>query len=336
MRPEVPDEVRPHLIAPGAAAVHGAVDLPQAPAHRVRLVGRRARIVRCAAGAGEVHDSGSVPQPARKETIPVLVPRNLRRRDKRGREDLVPSQAEIRASDEAVREPRRRIRTDDRARRILRSHRPDLALPRICAGGAGDVGWISEDRRHDARRRDRIPGELGGIKVVGFVERKGHGRRHLVIGFVPREARPEVDPVVGAEKPETILQDIAAEIGAEVVPLMILQAHAGQRRVDASLENARRLERSRVVVRKPVSVKLVAPRFGDDVDDPAQSAAVLGLISARLHLDLLHELAVDCLALHPLQDVGRVDSIDDPLMLDGRRTVDRKGERATLRLSPVG
>src|SRR5207253_10955088 len=79
-----------------------------------------------------------------------------------------------------------------------------------------------------------------------------------------------------------------------------------------------------------------AARLGDDVDDTAGRAAVLGLVAARLDLDLLDELAVDGLALEPLDDVGRVDAVDQEEVLRRGRAVDRDRERTPLRLAVVG
>ena len=48
-------------------------------------------------------------------------------------------------------------------------------------------------------------------------------------------------------------------------------------------------------------MKLISPGLRDDVDEAFESAAVLGLVAARLDLDLLHELVVDRLALDSLK-----------------------------------
>ena len=80
-------------------------------------------------------------------------------------------------------------------------------------------------------------------------------------------------------------------------------------------------------------MELVAARLRDDVDDAAERAAVLGLVAARLDLDLLDELVVDGLALDSLEDVRRVDAVDGPLVLGRGRAVDRQRERASLRVA---
>ena len=83
-------------------------------------------------------------------------------------------------------------------------------------------------------------------------------------------------------------------------------------------------------------MEFVATRFRDDVDDAAERPAVLRLVAARLDLDLLDELVVDGLPLNPLEDVGRVDAVDDPLVLGGRRPIDRQRERTALCIAPIG
>ena len=83
-------------------------------------------------------------------------------------------------------------------------------------------------------------------------------------------------------------------------------------------------------------MELVAAGLRDDVDHAAERPAVLGLVAAGLDLDLLDELAVDGLALEAFDDVGRVDAVDDVLVLDGCRAVYCQRERASLRLAPVG
>jgi hypothetical protein len=73
-------------------------------------------------------------------------------------------------------------------------------------------------------------------------------------------------------------------------------------------------------------MKVVAARPGAHIDDPAQGASIFGLVAACLDLDLLDELDIDGLTLDSLQNVGRVDSIDDPQVLRGRGPVDRECE----------
>jgi hypothetical protein len=48
--------------------------------------------------------------------------------------------------------------------------------------------------------------------------------------------------------------------------------------------------------------------------------------AAGLDLHLLNELVVDVLTLKPLDDVRRVDAVDQEQVLGGRRAVDRQGE----------
>ena len=119
------------------------------------------------------------------------------------------------------------------------------------------------------------------------------------------------------------LTDVPAEVEAVVGSRIARTAHAGQVRIDSRHEHALGLQRIRVVIDEPVAVKGVSAGLGDDIDDAAERPAILGLIAARLDLDLLDELVVDRLALNAFQDVRRVDAVDDPLVLGRGRTVDR-------------
>src|SRR5262249_60531895 len=78
-----------------------------------------------------------------------------------------------------------------------------------------------------------------------------------------------------------------------------------------------------VVVPEEIAVELVATGLGDDVDHAAQRPPVLGLVAAELDLDLLDELVVEGLALVAQLDAGRVDAVDDVLVLERRGAVDR-------------
>ena len=75
----------------------------------------------------------------------------------------------------------------------------------------------------------------------------------------------------------------------------------------------------------------VASRLRDDVDDATDRPAVLRLEAARLDLELLDGLVVECLSLDSQHDVGRADAVDRPLALGGGRSVDRKRDRSPLR-----
>ena len=90
-----------------------------------------------------------------------------------------------------------------------------------------------------------------------------------------------------------------------------------------------------VVVDEAVSVKFVAARLGDDVDDAAERPAVLRLVAAGLDFDFLDELTVDRLSLEAANDVGRVDSVDDELVLDRCRSVDRQRQSPSLSVALI-
>ncbi len=79
----------------------------------------------------------------------------------------------------------------------------------------------------------------------------------------------------------------------------------------------------------------VIARLGDHVDDAAERAAVLGLVAAGLDLDFLDELPVDRLPLEAADDVGRVDTVDDELVLHGGGPVDSQRQGPSLSVALV-
>ena len=66
----------------------------------------------------------------------------------------------------------------------------------------------------------------------------------------------------------------------------------------------------------------VAAALGQDVDEPARHAAVLGRQPAGLDLDLLDEVGVHRLALVAELDAGRVQAVDDVLIFGAARPVE--------------
>ena len=70
--------------------------------------------------------------------------------------------------------------------------------------------------------------------------------------------------------------------------------------------------------------------------DAAGVTAVLGLVARGLDFDFLDELVVDVFALDALDDVRRVDAVDQEAVLGRGRAVDRDRERAALGLAVVG
>ena len=156
----------------------------------------------------------------------------------------------------------------------------------------------------------------------------------------------DLDAVVRAEEPDLVLHDEAAEVGAPLLAHVLLEEAVGADAGDligvALLREIRSLHdvdvgahAGVVVVAEHAAVELVAARLRDHVDHAARVAAVLRLVSARLHFDFLDELAVDVLALEALDDVGRVDAVDQEQVLRRGRSVDRDRQRPPLRLAEV-
>ena len=94
---------------------------------------------------------------------------------------------------------------------------------------------------------------------------------------------------------------------------------AGERLAQGADLLAGRLERR--PVHEDRSVELVTARLGDDVHDAAGGAAVLGLVSARLDVDLLDEILDEGRAERAVSRIGNVDAIDDVVLLGASRSV---------------
>src|SRR5262249_13255501 len=120
----------------------------------------------------------------------------------------------------------------------------------------------------------------------------------VVLGDVAAQVRADVDPFGGDELRLTDCEPIAYS------PVVGGQALA-------------------VVVAKQVAVVLVTSGLRDDVDHAAQSPSVLGLVAAEFDFNLLDERVVQGLALVAQLDSGRVDAVNDVLVLQRRGAVDR-------------
>ena len=198
---------------------------------------------------------------------------------------------------------------------------------------------IGEDRSDDGRAGRDVPGELAGIEIILRVRRELVIARHgdiavLVDGVVETgNLRRLVHPVVGREEPQLVSNDPAADVGAEVGPVVTVDAHSLKNVVLGDDLGGAHSEG--VVVDETVSVKLVAARLGDDVDHAAERPTVLGRVAAGLDLDFLDELAVDRLPLEAPDDVGRVDTVDDELVLHGGGPVDGQRQGPSLSIALV-
>src|SRR5206468_6445486 len=112
--------------------------------------------------------------------------------------------------------------------------------------------------------------------------------------------------VPGAEEPEPVLHDVAADVRAVVLARETLRRTAGRDDLFAI-----RLQRVGVVVRENVAGELVAAGLGDDVDDAAGGAAELRFVASGLDLHFLNELEVEVFALKSILDAGGVHAVDD-------------------------
>ncbi len=185
------------------------------------------------------------------------------------------------------------------------------------------VARILEEAADEGVRRRDHPRELRRAEV-----RRGVGVRLLsevrpLLG--DRLLRRVLDAVVGAEEPEMVLQDVAAEGGAEVELVEPLE----RPEVRLVLVLVVRLQRVVVVIDERLAVVVVAAGLRDDVDDAAGRAAVLGLVPARLDVELLDELVVELLALRAVLDAIRQNAVDHEGVLESRRAVD--GDRVRER-----
>ena len=139
-----------------------------------------------------------------------------------------------------------------------------------------------------------------------------------------------LDVVVRAEEPEAIFQKVAADVGAVVGSREADRNALGRNLVEVLVL---RLEAVVVPVAEHVAVELVASGLGDDVEDAALGAGVLGLVASGLDLHFLDELEVHDLALVADLDAGRVGAVHHVGVLEARRTV--HGDRRLARVRRV-
>ncbi len=171
------------------------------------------------------------------------------------------------------------------------------------------------------------PGQLGRAQVAVRIGVRRPPRLRPV-GHGPLDR--VFHAVVGAEKPEAVLHDVAAEV-EPVVETVVARREREQVRVLGMLVVG--LERVVVVVDEGVAVEVVAAGLRDDVDDAARRAAVLGLVAAGLDLELLDELVVEVLPLRAVLDAVGDHAVDDEPVLEAGRPVDdhRVGEIGRVR-----
>ncbi len=263
------------------------------------------RVVRRVAELDDVARGGG-----RADRVLLLVARDLGREDPAGAENPVVAQGIVLAAERLLAEVGQRLAVE---------------LVVVVVDRSGVVARILEEGADERLSGGDVEGQLGGreVAVAGRIDDVAGRRTGRQDG-----ARRVRDPVVGAEEPEPILDDVAAEVDAEVLALVAVDgAGGGDDRVGA------RLQRVVVEVGEDVALELVAARLGDDVDHAAGRAAVLGLVAAGLDVDRLHELEVELLALEAVLDAGGVDAVDDERVLGAGGAVDRDRRlRAVVRI----
>src|SRR5690606_5051337 len=79
------------------------------------------------------------------------------------------------------------------------------------------------------------------------------------------------------------------------------------------------------------ALELVRAGLGDDVDDTAGGAAVLGVVATGDDLDLFDEVVDDRRADRAVRQAGRVDAVDVVLVLERRATRERDADAVALR-----
>ena len=158
---------------------------------------------------------------------------------------------------------------------------------------------IGVDRTGQRLRAAEFVGELSGRQVAVRFGRNlaaDPGRSWCV--QVPDHDR--IDPlkhvVVRTKEPQLVLDDVATQVAAEVpLAIQVCNGRLISRPVDRGAVIG--LQRAALIEAEERSGEVVAARLGDDVDDAAGHAAVLGVQAAGLHLDLLHEVEVELLDL---------------------------------------
>src|SRR5215471_13932757 len=190
VRTEKERRISPNLIATRSITVDRTIDETQSPGNEVRLCRRAARLVWRSTRACLVFEARLSSGARRDQGIALLVPGGLKREERRGSKQLRHPHAEVRAPDRAARFPCAWVRIRD-------GPNHEAALPRVCDAGAGARRRIGEDRADQSRRGGEIPGQLSGIKIVRSGKGKRHRARDEQARIVARDARREIDPVVG-------------------------------------------------------------------------------------------------------------------------------------------
>ncbi len=190
----------------------------------------------------------------------------------------------------------------------------------------GVVARVLEEAADQRLAVGELPGELAGAEVaVALALDRAAGERPGGEGA----GQLVVHPVVGAEEPEAVLDQVAAEVDPEV-----LAGEAGGGAVVRHHRLGVALQGIVVVVAEEVAVEFVAARLGDHVHDAARRVPELGLVAAGLDVHRLDELEVELLALEAVLGAGGIDAVDVVDVLGAARAVD--GDRRLVRVLRVG
>ena len=192
--------------------------------------------------------------------------------------------------------------------------------------------------------------ELDGpaVVVVLFPE-PGEGSVPQV--EIPQRRRSIVGRVDGAEEPQPVPDDAAAEAEDPFEPIVIIPVFPAVEiqvvvvhvfveviveRVLPEIVPCAPPHPRRVVLVEAheVAVKLVAPGPGDDVDDATHRAAVLGIVARGRDLDLVQQLENDVLTLDSQMEVRHVRPVDEEYVLGPRGPVDRNPPGDAFGLDP--
>ena len=122
-----------------------------------------------------------------------------------------------------------------------------------------------------------------------------------------------------AEEEQLVAHDRTAERGVGLERLEELLGVVAVPRVGLGL-----LQALGAVVEADPTVQAVGARLGHHVDHATGRAAVLGLVTARLHLHLLHELERHEGRAEHVAEVGDVQAVDLVGVLSRRRAADRR------------
>jgi len=111
-----------------------------------------------------------------------------------------------------------------------------------------------------------------------------------------------------------VLDEEAADVRTVFIPAADVHNRRGSRRKACSSRILRE-EAATFVVAEDVAVELVRTALGDGVDRAARQTAVLGRQTTGHDFNFLYEVRIEALALLAKADRGRVQTVDDVLVL---------------------